>query len=146
MESSPIAQQVLADLPLPAAQWPRPVLIGIFGLPCSGKTEITRFLAARHPLIALCTDAIRLRYNLTSGPDTHAVMFELVDALLPRGYGVILDGIHLGRKDRDRVLGVAQRHDARCWMMYATAGLALCSSASRHDAAGRRRHAPKASL
>jgi hypothetical protein len=63
MKLSPIARQVLADLPLPAAQWPWLVLIGIFGLPCTDKTEITRFLAARYPLIALSTDAIRLRYH-----------------------------------------------------------------------------------
>jgi tRNA A37 N6-isopentenylltransferase MiaA len=65
--------KVLADLALPLPSWREPLLITITGLPCTGKTEIARHLAAHFPLVMLSTDAIRLTYGLPSGPSAHAV-------------------------------------------------------------------------
>lgn len=121
MERSPIAQQVVTHLSLPQERWSRPVLIGIFGLPCTGKTEIASSLSGRYPLIVLSTDAIRLHYQLASGPASHAIIVDVVDYLLPRRYGVVVDGIHLGRSDRDQIRRIARVHNARCWIIYATA-------------------------
>ncbi|HEY0070745.1 MAG TPA: AAA family ATPase, partial [Chloroflexia bacterium] len=107
-----IVTRLLADLPIEAVRWSRPVLIGIMGLPGAGKTEIANYLAERHPLVKLSTDSIRLKYGLASGPATHDVMYQVAGKLLPKNAGLILDGIHLGTRDRDRLRRVADEHEA----------------------------------
>lgn len=81
---SAVVASLLADLIIPIPRWQAPVLIGVFGLPGTGKTHVARRLADRYPLALLTTDVIRQRYGLASGPATHAVMYELAATLLPR--------------------------------------------------------------
>jgi len=104
------ASRVLADLTLPLNSWRQPVLIAITGLPCTGKTEIAAYLGAHFPLIVLSTDAIRHTYGLASGPSAHPVMYEVAAVLLKDNVGLIFDGIHLGRRDRDEARAIAHRH------------------------------------
>lgn len=115
-----IADRMLADLTLPRAVWARPPLIATTGLPCTGKTECAAHLAARYPLVFLSTDAIRPQYDLASGPDAHAAMYAVAGVLLPRRVGVLFDGIHLRRRDRDEARDFARRHGATCELLYAT--------------------------
>ncbi len=61
-------EAILADLSLPSRCWQEPMLIGIFGLSCTGQTEVEHYLAAQHPLVVLSTDALRLHYHFPSGP------------------------------------------------------------------------------
>ena len=112
---------LIDDLTLPVHRWPRPVLIGLFGLPGSGKSEIARCLADRLPLVVLATDAIRLRRGLPSGPATHAVMYDAAVVLLRQSFGIVWDGLHLGRTDRDRFREFAREHGALCFLIQATA-------------------------
>lgn len=88
-----IVSRVLPGLALPPPSWREPLLIAITGLPCTGKTEITRHLAAHFSLIGLSTDAIRCAYGLPSDPSAHAVMDEVSAVLLKDNAGVIFDGV-----------------------------------------------------
>lgn len=112
---------VLAGVEIPPVIWSTPVLIGIFGLPGTGKTEIARLLGNRIPLVVLSTDAIRLRYGLASGSETIDVMYTVSAVLLANGASVLLDGIHLQFSDRLRLRRFAERHGADSALIYATA-------------------------
>ena len=113
--------KVLASLARPSGAWRQPPLIAITGLPCTGKTEIATSLAAHLPLVVLSTDALRRTYGLPSGPSTHAVMYKVAAMLLDDNVGMILDGIHLGRRHRDEARDFARRHGAQCYLLYTTA-------------------------
>jgi predicted kinase len=113
--------RVVADLASPPIAWHRPVLVAITGLPCTGKTELATCLAAHFPLIVLSTDAIRRAYGLPSGPSAHGIMYAVAAVLLKGGAGVVFDGIHLGRRNRDEARAFAQVHGAECEVIYATA-------------------------
>ncbi len=93
-------------------QWRIPVLIGVFGLPGTGKTETTAWLATRYPLVVLSTDALRLRHHLPSGPATIDVMYEVAARLLPQRVAIVFDGIHMRRSDRVRLRQFAEEHRA----------------------------------
>lgn len=113
--------ELVDDLRLPTRRWQQPVLIGVFGVPCSGKSEIACRLADCLPLVLLATDAIRLRHGLPSGPATHALMYEAATFLLRQRIGIVWDGLHLGRADRDGFRSFAEEQRARCILIYATA-------------------------
>ena len=125
MVDSAIVTDILANLAVPLGRWHIPVLIGFFGLPGTGKTETAHRLAARFPLVVLSTDAVRLRYQLSSGPATHNVMYDVASTLLPMKVGLLVDGIHLGRPDRLRLRQCADRHQARSALIYTTARSAV---------------------
>lgn len=118
-----LARTIICDLSISAIAWSKPILIGIFGLPCSGKTEVAAWLGARFPFVILSTDAIRLTYDLPSGPATHDVMYAIVDELLPHNLGLIFDGIHTSRSDRERLRQFAAKHDAECELIFTKADL-----------------------
>jgi predicted kinase len=101
------------------------VLVAIMGLPGAGKTEIASYLAGRYPFVKLSADSIRLEHGLASGPATHEIMYQLAWKLLPEKVGLILDGIHLGKRDRERVRRVADEHAAYAAIIYATASPAI---------------------
>ena len=42
MEASSCTARVLSNLTLPVERWVKPVLIGIFGVPGAGKTEVVQ--------------------------------------------------------------------------------------------------------
>lgn len=113
--------KVLADLALPLPSWRQPLFIAVTGLPCTGKTEVATYLAAHFPLVLLSTDALRRAYGLPSGPSTHAVMYEVAAVLLNANAGVIFDGIHLGRRNRDEARAFARRYGAKCEVLFTTA-------------------------
>jgi len=121
MDLSVIATHILAHLPIPSRRWAQPVLLGIFGVPGAGKTEIARYLQQRHPLLILSTDALRLQYGLTSGLVTRQVMDHLARALLPQRIGIVFDGIHLSHTDRQAVQQLAHCSQAASWLLYVTA-------------------------
>jgi predicted kinase len=121
VSSADVVAALLAELPLPPAQWRPPVLIGLFGLPGAGKTTVTQWLARRHPLVLLSTDALRLRYGLPSGPATLAVMEHVAHGLFARGASVVFDGIHLGRKQRLSFRDLGRQCGAVTWLLYVTA-------------------------
>ena len=105
------AQAILADLTFPDTIWREPMLIAIFGFPGAGKTTIAEMLASRYPLVCLTTDQLRLKYGFQNGPDTITAMYEVAQHLLGNRHSVLLDGIHMMRKNRDeaRQFGKEQR-------------------------------------
>jgi predicted kinase len=121
MDLCVVAAHILTHLPVPSARWPQPVLLGIFGVPGSGKTEIARYLQQRHPLLILSTDALRLHYGLASGLATRQMMDQLATTLLPQHIGVVFDGLHLSRTDRQVVQQLAHCAQAVSWLLYVTA-------------------------
>jgi len=120
-----LTRRIIGSLNIPPITWPQPILIGIFGLPCSGKTELAAWLGARFPFVVLSTDAIRLTYGLPSGPATHEVMYAIADELLPHNLGLIFDGIHASRSDRERLREFAAKHHATSDLIYTTANLSI---------------------
>jgi predicted kinase len=121
MTLSPVSAQILAEPSLPSARWSKPLLIGIFGVPGAGKSEVARYLAQNHPFLLLSTDALRLRYRFESGVVTRQIMDQLATQLLPQHISIIFDGIHLGRKDRDAVRQLAQAHQAEVKLIHVVA-------------------------
>jgi predicted kinase len=119
------SQRILSGLTLPQTTWQRPVLIGVMGLPCTGKTEVSAHLAARLPLLVLSTDQIRLAHHLPSGPAVHQVMRSVASVLLSRRISVVFDGIHLHRAHRTDLRHFAAGHAARFELVYTTAGEAV---------------------
>jgi predicted kinase len=125
LAQSAVVAALLADLAIPAPRWQAPVLVGVFGLPGTGKTHFARRLAERYPLVLLTTDVIRQRFGLASGPATHAVMYEVAAALLPRRAAILFDGIHLGRHNREELRGFASRYAAHSALIFTTAAPAV---------------------
>jgi predicted kinase len=115
------AIDLIDHLRLPEPRPRDPVLIALFGLPGSGKSTLARLLVSRLPLALLCTDEIRQRHGLPSGPATHAVMYETAAILLGQGVGIVWDGIHLARRDRDRLRAFAHEHRAPGRIIHVTA-------------------------
>ncbi|HEX2037658.1 MAG TPA: AAA family ATPase [Chloroflexota bacterium] len=118
---SQLAARLLEDLGAAPAGWRRPVVVGLFGLPCTGKTQVARYLGARIPCVTLTTDVVRLQYGLPSGPATHEVMYVAATALLARQAGIVWDGLHLGRADREHLRRFAAAHGAATELIYTTA-------------------------
>jgi len=121
MDASSCTARVLSNLTLPIERWFKPVLIGIFGVPGVGKTEVARYLSHRHPLLILSTDALRLQYGFESGLVTRQVMDLLAIQLLPQRIGIVFDGIHLGQKDRRAVVQLAHACQADALLLYVVA-------------------------
>jgi predicted kinase len=116
-----VAAAVLAELAVPPTSWRQPVLTGLFGLPDAGKTTVAQWIAERHPLVLLSTDALRLRYHLPSGPATLAVMEQVARHLLAGCASVIFDGIHQGRRDRQALRALGAQCGAQTTFVYVTA-------------------------
>lgn len=88
------------------------MLLGILGLPATGKTTVADHLTRLYPVVVLSTDAIRLQYGFNSGPETLAVLCEVADKLLARNRGVVIDGIYLDVAGRTKTQALADKHDA----------------------------------
>lgn len=135
MQDSPAEPAAVADLlaglAVPTGRWRAPLLLGLFGLPGTGKTFVAHRLAARYPLVVLATDAIRQRHGLPSGPATHAVMYEVAAALLPLRAAILFDGIHLARRDRLHLHAFADRHQAHAAVIFTTARPAVIEARRR---------------
>lgn len=97
------------------------MLVALYGLPGAGKTHTARQLAERHPLVVLSTDAVRLRYSLPSGPAAHAAILAAAGPLLRANAGVLFDGIHLGRHDRDEIRAFAAQQGSVAVVVHVTA-------------------------
>jgi predicted kinase len=121
METTLLTARILSELVIPPARWFKPVLIGIFGVPGAGKTEVAHYLADRHPILVLSTDALRLRYGLESGLVTRRIMDEVAAHLLPQRVSIVFDGIHLAVKDRQAVRQLASTHQADAHLIYVVA-------------------------
>jgi predicted kinase len=115
------AIRIVSDLQLPTQRWIKPVLIGIFGVPGVGKTQVAHALAQRYPLLVLSTDALRLQYGFESGLVTRQVIDQLAIQLFAQHISIIFDGIHLGRKDRRAVEQLAHSYQADALLMYVVA-------------------------
>jgi DegV family protein with EDD domain len=105
----------LAD---PPPRQTQPALVLVSGLPGSGKSHLSRELAKRYPLVHLNTDALRraLFPHPTHGAAESARLFSavhaVVDRLLSRGAGVILDATNLKAAHRRPLYDIAERAEA----------------------------------
>lgn len=109
------AEQLITDLSFPETIWKKPCLIGVFGFPGAGKTAVTTYLGNKQPLVVLTTDIIRMKYGFASGPETIETIQWVARRLLEQHYSVIIDGIHMMRRNRDEIRqsGAAQGAEVR---------------------------------
>ena len=99
----PQSHQILQNLTLPENTWSQPCLIATFGFPGAGKTSIATEISQRYPMVCLSTDAIRLKYHFSSGPETLVAMKMVAELLFASGHSLIFDGIHMMRQNRDEL-------------------------------------------
>lgn len=116
---------ILRDLRYPDRTWQRPCLIATFGFPGTGKTTIATILSQRYPFVLLTTDAIRLRYGFANGPDTLRSMALVAETLLPKGYSVIFDGIHMMRESRTAFRAFGKTNKAPVRFIHVVADLSV---------------------
>jgi len=116
-------------------RWSTPLLIGIFGLPGTEKTEVTRWLSLHYPLIVLSTDALRLHYQLASGPATHEAIYDVAAKLLPLNTGIVFDGMHMGRIHRTQLRQFAEHHGGQSLLLHTVAAPEVIAArlAARRD-------------
>lgn len=69
----------------------------------------------------LTTDEIRLKYGFASGPEALKAIFLAAEKLISENQSVIIDGIHMGRKNRDEVRQFGQLHDAHVRFVHVVA-------------------------
>lgn len=118
--ASTLAQDVarleasLRDVPPPG---PVPALVMVSGLPGSGKSYFSRELCRRHPLAHLNSDALRrvLFPRPNHGGESErlfAAVHALIERLLARGAGVVLDATSLKEAYRRPLYEIAERAGA----------------------------------
>jgi predicted kinase len=102
----------LADLP---PEYTQPALVLVSGLPGSGKSYFSRELAKRYPLAHLDSDVLRkalFRHPTHSAAESarlFAAIHALVEVLLSRGAGVLLDATNLKEAHRRPLYDIAER-------------------------------------
>lgn len=108
--------QTLEPLPGPTAH---PALIVMVGLPGTGKSHLSRDLAARTPAAIVESDAVRktLFPHPTYRGQEHYLVFQrayaLVEEVIGRGISVIFDATNLIERHRKELYRIADRHGAR---------------------------------
>ncbi len=106
----------LADLPPPASGGPALVLVS--GLPGSGKSYFSRELTKRYPLAHLNSDVLRRAlfphptHGAAESTRLFAAVHALVERLLSRGAGVVLDATSLKEAHRRPLYDIAARAGA----------------------------------
>lgn len=121
----PTADDILNELTVPPVRWKKPVLLGICGLPATGKTTVAEHLASLYPMVVLSTDAIRLKHGFASGPETLEVICAVTDKLLARNRAVVIDGVYLDIAGRTKTQTLADKHEAFYRIIHTIATQAL---------------------
>jgi predicted kinase len=102
----------LKDLPEPVAN---PVLVGVSGLPGTGKTYFSKKLSDRLPFITLESDVLRrvLNPSPNHSKSESSRLFNaihiLCEKLLKRGFSVIVDATNLTEKHRQYFYDISDR-------------------------------------
>jgi len=105
----------LADLP---PRQTRPALVLVSGLPGSGKSYFSRELSKRYPLTHLNSDVLRralfphAAHSAAESTRLFAAVHALVERLLSRGAGVVLDATNLKAAHRRPLYDIAERAGA----------------------------------
>lgn len=105
----------LTDLPPPRTQ---PALVLVSGLPGSGKSYFSRRLTGRYPLAHLNSDVLRRAlfphpsHGAAESARLFAAVHALVEKLLARGGGVVLDATNLKEAHRRPLYDIAERAGA----------------------------------
>ena len=108
-------ESALADLPAPQE---RPPLVLVSGLPGSGKSYFSRELTKRYPLAHLNSDVMRRQlfarpsHSAAESARLFAAIHLLVERLLDRGVGVVLDATSLKEAHRQPLYDIAERTGA----------------------------------
>ena len=111
-------------LPLPPSRpVDNPCIAVLSGLPGSGKTTFAHKLAARVPLATLESDALRKAlftqpsYSAKESRRLFGAIHELVYELLLDGISVLVDATNLRESNRMELYGLAERADARLFLV-----------------------------
>ncbi len=99
-----LVEQFLKHIKLPAAKPPKSFMLGVVGQIGAGKTTVARMLNENLPgSIVVSANSARFllkETNMPWGDNVRAIMRGVVENLLQRGYGVILDGATAEERDR----------------------------------------------
>lgn len=123
-----VKDEIQNSLKLPKKRFSKPPFIVTFGLPYTGKTEISKYLADKYNLVWMSTDWIRIKFHFSDGPSTHKVMYEVASDLINQGIGVVFDGIHLGEHNREDARNFALENSATPILIYTTCSQELIDS------------------
>jgi predicted kinase len=97
----------------------RAALVLISGLPGSGKSYFSRLLQDKVPLVALESDRIRQllfgrpTYEAEESAHLFAVIHVVLERLLGRRLGVLLDATNLREADRRQLYAIGEKSDAK---------------------------------
>lgn len=98
-----------------------PVVLGIIGIPGSGKTTVARHLAERTSALIVQSNSVRYlirKYNTEHdsdyswGENVSVVLHKVVSKLLALGEDIILDGGMLGNHHRDEMQKLVTANEA----------------------------------
>ena len=116
--------------PLPAAR-SVPLLVGLSGLPGSGKSHFARRLLAAAPFVHLESDALRRRiferpaYTQAENLQLFRAVHWVAERLLARGVNTIVDATNLRESYRETLANLARRQGAELALVSLTAPEAL---------------------
>jgi predicted kinase len=108
--------QSLGPLPDPVA---KPLFILVSGLPGTGKSFLSRKLAAALPLKVLETDALRKvlwshpTYSAEESSALFSLVHQLIAVLLGKGVCVLLDATNLQERYREHLYSIAEQVGAK---------------------------------
>lgn len=114
---SNIVDNFLSRVSLPAQKPTKLFVLGIIGLPGSGRTTIAKMLASKiSGAVVLQANSVRCllkEQSLPWGDNVRAILKAISNKLLSQGYGIIFDGNAVDAEDRENIKNIASPFGAQ---------------------------------
>jgi len=111
-----LVQDFLSRLELPAEQTAKPLIIATIGLIGSGRSTVTKMVAAKlKGAVLIKSDSARYllkEAGLPWGDNVKQILKGVAVELLGKGYGVVFDGNAADEEDRKNISEIAEQTEA----------------------------------